>query len=87
MTFSDIFSFFKKGKKSKEEAKERLKFAIIYDRLNLSTDVVDKIKKEFIITLQKYIDIDEKGLNFEIVNKDRETAIVANIPIKPARRN
>lgn len=86
MSFSDIFKFFKREKNSKETAKERLKFALIYDRLNLSPEIVESIKKEFIEVLKKYLEVDEKHLNFRIVNEDNETAIVANVPLKIRRK-
>ena len=86
MSFSDIFKFFKREKNSKETAKERLKFALIYDRLNLSPEIVESIKKEFIEVLKKYLEVDEEHLNFRIVNEDNETAIVANVPLKIRRK-
>ncbi len=86
MSFSDFFNFFRRDKSSKETAKERLKFALVYDRLNLSGETVEKIKKEFIEVLKKYLDIDEEHLDFRIVNEERETAIVANIPLKVRRK-
>ncbi len=86
MSLSDFFNFFKREKNSKERAKERLKFALVYDRLNLSTETVENIKREFIEVLKKYLDIDEDHLDFRIVNEERETAIVANIPLKLPRK-
>ncbi len=86
MSLSDFFNFFRREKNSKDTAKERLKFALVYDRLNLSAETVENIKREFIEILKKYLDIDEEHLDFRIVNEKNETAIVANIPLKVPRK-
>lgn len=82
-----IFDFLGKGK-SKELAKDRLKFVLIHDRAMIPPAVVEKMRDEIIEIISKYVEIDKEEFNFQISNleeSDRKTAIIANIPIRNIR--
>lgn len=93
--FENIVNFFKKLKKndkgidskSKETAKERLHLVLMQDRANVSADFLDMMKQEIIEVIKKYIDIDEKAIDFKLTNKMNDDgtvgapALYANIPI------
>lgn len=78
-----IFSFFKK-EKSKDEAKNRLKFVLIQDRAMLPSGVLENMKDDILKVLSKYVEIDKSKLNIEISpceDDPRKVALVANVPI------
>jgi cell division topological specificity factor len=82
-----IFDLFKKSG-SKSVAKDRLKLVLIHDRSMLSPRVLDEMKNDIIGVISKYVNIDAESLNIEILESDkggRNTALVANIPIKNAK--
>lgn len=79
-----LFNFFTKDKSS-SVAKDRLKLVLIHDRTMLSPKTLDLLRDELIAVISKYVDIDKNSLNIEIAQESdggRETALVANIPIK-----
>lgn len=79
-----IFDFFSK-EKSSSVAKDRLKLVLIHDRTMLSPQTMEKLKDELIAVISKYVDIDREALNIEVSQENdsgRDTALVANIPIK-----
>nr|WP_307774713.1 cell division topological specificity factor MinE [uncultured Cetobacterium sp.] len=79
-----FFDFLTK-EKSSSLAKDRLKLVLIHDRTMLSPKVMEDLKDELISVISKYVDIDKNSLNIEVsqdTENGRDTALVANIPIK-----
>lgn len=80
-----------KRKTSKNVAKDRLKLVLIHDRANCSTDVLEMIKTDIIRAINRYMEIDEDGLEIKIGTTRSDTsnsvvpALYANIPIKNMR--
>ena len=78
----------RKGNKSKEVAKERLKLVLVHDRANVSPQFLEMIKGDIVGVIKDYIEVDENGLEITITKTKREfddtmvPALVANIPIK-----
>lgn len=77
-----IFNVFKR-KTSGTVARERLKQLLLTDRMNLSTDVAERIHKDISKCLSKYLDIDEKKISvqFEKDQSSKETFIKINVPV------
>lgn len=80
------------GKKtSKSVAKDRLKLVLIHDRANCSSEILEMIKTDIIHVINKYMDIDEKGIEIKIGttrsdrNNSQVPALYANIPIRNIR--
>ena len=81
-----ITNLFKK-ENSKEDAKNRLKLALIQDRAMLPSGVLENMKDDILKVLSKYVEIEKSKLNIEICPYDedpRKIALVANIPILKA---
>ncbi|MFW6035522.1 MAG: cell division topological specificity factor MinE [Halothermotrichaceae bacterium] len=70
------------SEQSKDIAKERLQFILIQDRVKLSPEEMDNLRKEMLGVLSKYIDVDESQMKMEVDRHDGMTALVANFPIK-----
>ena len=84
----DLFSFFNRKQSSKDVAKSRLKFVLVQDRLNCSTQVLEMLKTDILKVISNYMEIDEEGLDIQITEASEangepgQPVIYANIPIK-----
>ena len=82
---------FTRRNKSSNTAKDRLKLVLIHDRANCNTEVIEMMKAEIIQVINKYMIIDEEGLeiNMGTTSSDHDNGVVpmlsANIPIKNMR--
>ena len=70
---------------SANTARERLQLVLAHDRVDmgsLSTDLLDKMRKEILDVVAKYVEIDFDEVAVSLETEDRMTALVANLPIK-----
>ena len=67
-------------------AKDRLKLVLINDRTDLNADDLENLKNDLLVVLSKYIDIDPTAVRISMNQEGREQRLVADIPLKPARR-
>lgn len=70
---------------SKETAKKRLRFALIYDRLEVSDDTLKDMQDEIVAVISRYFVIDRDRLKLDITRQDDLSALVFNTPIISAR--
>ena len=83
MTLRDIINkLLRRQPSSASTARERLQLVLAHDRSDLSTELLDQMRKEILEVVAKYveIDVDEGAVSLE--TEDRMTALVANLPIK-----
>jgi len=73
-------------KKSGAVAKNRLQLVLVQDRVNLSPARIDLLKDELIEVISKYVEIDSNGIDIELTNSNRQSQLVANIPVVGARQ-
>ena len=52
------------------------------DMSSLTTDLLDKMRKEILDVVAKYVEIDFEEVAVSLETEDRMTALVANLPIK-----
>ncbi len=80
-----INSFIKKftgnKKSSSYEAKKRLKFALVYDSLEASSETLDDLKKDIIDVISKYFEIDNNDIQLDIDRSNEYSSLVLNTPI------
>lgn len=72
--------------KSAQQAKERLKLVLIHDRTDLPPAVLETLKDELIQVISRHIEIDPDLVRIEIAQDGRQQRLVADIPIRQARR-
>ena len=70
------------NKGSKNAAKQRLRFVLMQDKLDIPQQDMEKIKDELLAVLSKYVDIDSNCVDICLEKVDGSMAIVANIPVK-----
>ena len=83
MTLRDIINkLLRRQPASASTARERLQLVLAHDRSDLSTDVLDQMRKEILEVVAKYVEIDMDEGAVSLETEDRMTALVANLPIK-----
>lgn len=81
------FQLFKR-KNSGNVARERLKQLLFHDRMSLSVDLSEKIHKDLIRCVSKYVEIDEKAVSISFEkNKDTQDFVIrAILPVKTMKQ-
>ena len=73
-------------KNSAESAKERLQLVLIHDRTDLTPAELDSLKDDLIATISRHVEIDEASMQIGLEHDGRSQRLVADIPLKAARR-
>jgi len=66
---------------SRAVAKERLQLVLVHDRVQLTPQMLQTLKDELIEAISRYVEIDRDGVEISISQDQRESRLVANIPI------
>jgi cell division topological specificity factor len=73
-------------KRSAENAKERLQLVLVHDRTDLTPAELDALKDDLLQTISRHIEIDPDAVQIGIERDGRSQRLVADIPLKAARR-
>lgn len=71
---------------SSEAAKKRLKFALVYDSLEVSDETLELLKRDIVEVLSNYFEIDKQETSIDIERSNEYSSLVLNTPIFAARR-
>ena len=83
MTLRDIINkLLRRQPASASTARERLQLVLAHDRSDLSTELLDQMRREILDVVAKYVEIDMDEGAVSLETEDRMTALVANLPIK-----
>ncbi|MEL6349816.1 MAG: cell division topological specificity factor MinE [Myxococcota bacterium] len=72
----------RRTKSSKEEAKQRLKFLLIHDQVDLTPAQLEEMKNEIIAVLEKYVEINSEETEFRLERSEDSIALVSSIPVQ-----
>ena len=73
--------------KSKDVAKKRLQFALIYDQMEVSEDILQNLQKDVVEVISRYFVIDEESIKLDIKRDKDTSALIVNTPIIRAMRS
>ena len=74
--------FVNNTRRSRDDVKRRLKLVLAHDRSTLNASTLEKMRKEILIVVSKYVELDTESLEFSIRTDSRMTALIANLPIR-----
>jgi cell division topological specificity factor len=81
-----LFDRFFGKKNSANNAKERLQLVLIHDRTDLTPAELDSLKDDLIATISRHVEIDAESMRIGVEHDGRSQRLVADIPLKAARR-
>lgn len=83
----NLLNIFKRRKNSDQEiAAQRLRLVLMHDRANISPGMLDMLKDEIIAVISRHLDIDADKVEVNFTEDQRETRLVADIPLHSPRR-
>lgn len=77
---------FGRQEKSAQTAKERMRQVLVHDRTDMSVFELDELKDELIGVVSRHVEIERSAVRLEMAQDGRQQRLIANIPIRPARR-
>ncbi|MFA5902916.1 MAG: cell division topological specificity factor MinE [Desulfobacula sp.] len=84
--FNALFKRFTSQKPSKNTAKKRLQFSLIYDKLEVNDTTLTDLQKDIVDVISKYFEIDKDALELKVKRDDDVSALVFNTPILQVKR-
>ena len=73
---------FRRKKTSNQDiAAQRLRLVLTHDRVNISPGMLEVLKDEIIAVISKHLDIETDKVIVDFTEDNRETRLVADIPI------
>ncbi|OQY09860.1 MAG: cell division topological specificity factor MinE [Fusobacteriia bacterium 4572_132] len=74
-----------RSEKSGDVAKNRLKVIIMQDRTNFTPVMMEHLKNDLMEVFNKYLEIEESGLEFNLDKENEEVGLSISIPIKKVK--
>lgn len=71
-----------RGSGSSADAKQRLKFVLLHDQVDLTPVQMEKMKNEIMEVIARYVDVDTEGVEFRLDKEEGHVALVSNIPVR-----
>lgn len=71
-----------RGSASKDEAKQRLKFLLIHDQVDLTPAQLETMKEEILQVISKYVEIDLASTEFKLERAEDCIALVSSVPVR-----
>jgi cell division topological specificity factor len=83
-----IKEFFQRGTQptSRESAKQRLQLVLVHDRNQIEPGMLELIKDEIIAVISQHLDVDRNGVQVHFTEGERESKLVADIPLSSKRQ-
>ncbi len=71
------------NKNSKDEAKQRLKFLLIHDQVDLTPGQLEAMKTEILEVIARYVEVEDlEGTEFKLERGDGHVALVSTVPVR-----
>ena len=79
-------NLFRRKPPSAQNAKERLQLVLIHDRTDLTPAELDSLRDDLIATISRHVAIDAQAVQIDVEHDGRSQRLIADIPLKAARR-
>lgn len=89
--YNKVLGFFRQTEKNQEEestkdvACNRLKFVLMQDRTNLTPELMDRMRKELVELLSRYVEMDKEALELCFEQEGNQMALMLSIPVLRAK--
>ena len=88
--YNKVMSFFhqsdeKASSNAKDVACNRLRLVLMQDRTNLTPAIMDRMRRELIELLSKYMELDRELLDLNFEHEDEQMALMLSIPVIRAK--
>ncbi|MCM1339216.1 MAG: cell division topological specificity factor MinE [Muribaculaceae bacterium] len=84
-----VLSLFKQTENQEENAKEvacnRLRVVLMQDRTNLTPELLQRMRKELVELLSKYVEMDKDALELNLDQEGDQMALMLSIPVIRAK--
>lgn len=88
--YTKVIGFFRRTEEqveesSKDVARNRLRVVLMQDRTNLTPELLERMRKELIELLSKYVEMDKEALELNLEQEGDQMALMLSIPVLRAR--
>lgn len=87
--YNKVIGFFRRTEaqeeNSKDVARNRLRVVLMQDRTNLTPELMEKMRKELIELLSKYVEMDKEALELNLEQEGDQMALMLSIPVLRAK--
>ena len=81
--FDDLFDRFLGNRSSAQDAKQRLRFVLDYDRAEIPPGMLALIKDDIINVISNRINIDREHVQVNVAQGDTDSKLLVDIPLLP----
>lgn len=85
MSWGALVQRFFGAKGSKDEAKGRLQVVLAYDRLGLSSEQMEALRKDIMEAIGRHVSIDADRVKIDFLHQQNPAEMVINAPVRRAR--
>lgn len=88
--YNKVLGFFKQTdveqvESAKETACNRLRVVLMQDRTNLTPELMERMRKELVELLSKYVEMDKEALDLSLEQDGDQVALMLSIPVIRAK--
>ena len=86
--YAKVISLFKQTEQednAKDIAKNRLRVVLMQDRTNLTPELLERMRKELVELLSKYVEMDKEALELNLDQEGDQMALMLSIPVIRAK--
>ena len=88
--YNKVMGFFRQTEQeeiesAKETACNRLRVVLMQDRTNLTPELMDRMRKELVELLSKYVEMDKEALDLSLEQDGDQVALMLSIPVIRAK--
>ena len=73
--------------RSKDTARKRLRVILVLDRIGLSSEHMEDMKRDIIEVVSRYLVVDEDSVEMDMRRSDESMVLVSNIQVKDVVRS